>query len=43
MSPPLKQRPLFDFRSMLITIPIALIGGLTLLFVAIAPINWGPV
>lgn len=36
----LKQRPLFDFRSMLITVPAALIGALTLLFIVIAPIDW---
>ncbi len=43
MSPPLKKRPLINFRSMLVTFPIALIGALTLLFVVIASINWGPV
>lgn len=34
------HRPLKNFGVMMITLPIALVGALTLLFIAIAPIDW---
>lgn len=38
--PKTTRRPLSDFRVMMITLPLALIGAFALMFVTIAPIDW---